>query len=219
MSKIFYTPPGYSGTSDLTASTGLNIIADARWSFSQQGFNDGATFGVSMGWPDSTRGNYYYGTNDTPQPMYSGELHLSAENWTIAVVGNTLTSYTVPGTGITYPSSQCRITVTGQWNIVRQPNSNSWNSIGVIYTGLTDTDAGSRAMHPWLLDYQSQQAVYVIQGADVTGGAINTFSDHEFWCKITESVTSNNSNYEFQSNSIARPVWSYSYSKSWEINV
>lgn len=213
----FYTPPGYSGTAELTASNGLSVIAAARWNFSQAGYNDQATFGVSMGWPDKAQGVYYYGTDDVPQPMYSGELHLSATDWPIAVVGNTLTSYYDPETGITYPATKCRITVTGHWDIVRQVNSNSFNSFGVLYNGLTNTNQGSRSMSPYLLNYTAPTVVYVIQGSSVQGGAQNTFSGQEFWCKITEYVSSDNSNKEFQSNSIVRPVWSYAYAKSWQI--
>ena len=217
--STFITPVGYSGTAELTASNGLVIIQQSRWTFSQQGYNDGATFGVSLSWPDRAVGQFSYGIPAQQiQPESSGELHLEATNWNIAVIGNDLTDYTDPDTHITYPASKCRISVTGSWNVIRQPNSNSWNSIGVFYNGLTNTDQGDRSMNPWLLNYTAPTVSYVIQGADVTGGAIDTFSSHLFYCKCIHSTTSNNSNREYQSNSIARPVWIYSYAKSWQID-
>jgi len=89
----------------------------------------------------------------------------------------------------------------------------------VIYTGLTETDEGDRAMNPYLLSFTATPRVtYLIQGAGVEGGAQDTFTPHVFFCRITESATTDNSNQEFQSNSIARPVWAYSYSKSWQIS-
>lgn len=227
----FITPPGYSGTAELTASNGLDIVEQGRWTFSQSGYNDGATFGVSIGGPVSsaqydygadTRGAYAdFSTGYQPPPPSQGQpsglLHLRAENWTIPVIGNTLTSYTDPDTGITYPASQCRITVTGQWIVARQVNSNAWNGFVINRVGVTETDQGTREMDPWLLSYTSPMVTYVIQGADVSGGAMDTFSDHVFYAKVTESANSPNSNREFQSNTIARPVWSFSYSKSWQI--
>jgi hypothetical protein len=72
-------------------------------------------------------------------------------------------------------------------------------------------------MNPNLLTFFTDLATYTIQGANVTGGAQDTFTNHEFYCRITEAATSDNSNKEFQSNTISRPVWAYSYSKSWEI--
>ena len=204
MSKIFYTPPGYSGTAELTASNGLTIDNVGIWKFSQAGYNDGMTFGLSLA---------------SPKPLDGGELQLSAENWNIAVVGNTLTEYYDPETGLTYSADQCRIQIIGQWNVIRQVNSNSWNSIGVDYTGLTSTDQGDRSMNPYLLNLLTSLSSYVIQGADVTGGAQDTFSNHIFYCQITESAQGTNSNKEFTSNTIARPVWMYSYAKSWEIDV
>ena len=159
MAKIFYTPPGYSGQAELTASNGLEILDQGRWRFSQAGYNDGATFGLGLSWPDKTlRGQYDYGPNSAPiQPQTGGLLHLSATNWPIAVVGNTLQSYYNPDTGETYPATQCRIQVTGQWLVVRQQNSNSFNSQGCDYSGRTTTDLGDREMvFPNLLTYGSQ---------------------------------------------------------------
>lgn len=207
----FVTPPGFSGQSELSASTGLAVVSQGEWLFSRSGYNDGATFGVSLGGPRR-------GDPGTPViTVDSGELHLRAQNWPIADVGNTLVAYTDPDSGDTYAASRCRILVTGSWRIIRQPNSNSFNSQGVIYRGLTVTDEGDRDMSPFLLNlFVSADRTYVIQGADVDGGAQNTFSDHVFFCRITESATTDNSNREFQSNSIARPVWSYTYSKSWQ---
>jgi len=227
----FITPAGYSGTAELTASNGLSIVEQGRWTFSQSGYNDGATFGVSIGGPVSamgydygadTRGSYaYFSTGYQPPPPSQGQpaglLHVEAENWTIPVIGNTLTSYTDPDSGQVYPASQCRIMVIGQWDVQRQVNSNSWNGFVINRTGLTETDQGSRTMDPWLLNYLAPLATYVIQGADVTGGAQDTFSSHKFFAKITETASSPNSNREFQSNTIARPVWRFSYSKSWQI--
>jgi hypothetical protein len=204
MSKIFYTPPGYSGTAELTASNGLIIDNFGIWKFSQAGYNDGATFGLTL---------------SSPRPLDGEELQLSAENWNIAVVGNTLTEYYDPNTGQTYTADQCRIQVIGQWVVIRQVNSNSWNSIGVNYTGLTSTDQGDRSMNPYLLNLSTVPVSYVIQGPDVTGGAQDTFSSHRFYCRITETAAGVNSNKEFTSNTIARPVWIYSYAKSWEITV
>jgi hypothetical protein len=219
MAKTFYTPPGYSGTAELTASTGLTVIDQGRWRFSQAGYNDQATFGLSLGWPDKTDNGYYSNAPGRVPALTGGLLHLRGENWTIAVVGNTLTSYTNPDTSETYPASQCRILVTGYWNIIRQPNTNSYNSFGTRWSAITQTDQGDRSMDPYLLNFVSQPVSYVIQGADVTGGAQNTFAAKVFECNFTESVTSVNSNKEFQSNTIVRPVWSYTYSKSWEIEV
>jgi hypothetical protein len=202
MSNTFYTPPGNSGTAELTASTGLIVHDQGLWRFSQAGYNDQATFGLSL-----TR----------PKPVNGGELNLAARGWTIANIGNELTEYYDPATGNTYPASQCRIQVTGQWQVVRQQNSNSYNSFGISYQGYTNTDLGNRSMNPNLLTFFTDLATYTIQGANVTGGAQDTFTNHEFYCRITEAATSDNSNKEFQSNTISRPVWAYSYSKSWEI--
>lgn len=220
MAKIFYTPPGYSGSAVLTASTGLTIVNQSRWRFSQAGYNDGATFGLSLSWPDKTvNGQYDYGPpGQKIKPLSGGLLEVEAQDWTIPVIGNQLTSYTDPDTSQTYPASQCRILITGQWKVNRLPNSNSYNSFGVSWVGITETDLGTREMDPYLLNYYSPSASYVIQGANVTGGAENTFSDHKFYCRVTESATSDNSNHEFQSNTITSPVWAFTYSKSWEID-
>lgn len=196
----FITP--YSGSAELTASTGLTVTDQGLWTFSKNTYNDGATFGLSLTYP---------------KPLTGGNLHLSATDWTIADIGNSLTSYTDPDTGITYPASQCRIEVTGRWQVIRQPNSDSFNSQGVEYSGHTHTDLGNRDMGPvFLLTFNTDYATYVIQGANVSGGAQDTFSGHEFYCRVTESATSDNSNREFQSNSITRPAWVYQYSKSWQ---
>lgn len=219
MSNIFYTPPGYSGSAQLTASTGLTINDQGRWRFSQQGYNDRATFGLSLGWPDTAyNGEFDYGSPGSQiRPLTGGLLSLSATNWTIPVIGNTLRSYTDPDTSITYPESQCRIQIHGQWQVTRQQNSNSYNSFGILYTGVTETDLGSRTFNPNLLSYNTIYATYTIQGADVTGGALDTFSDHEFFCRVTEATSSNNSNNEFQSNTITTPIFVYTYNMSWEI--
>jgi hypothetical protein len=221
VATIFFTPPGYSGSAELSASTGLEIIDQGHWRFSQAGYNDGATFGLGLGWPNhGYNGEYTYGAPPpNRQPLSGGLLHLTATDWPIAVVGNQLTDYTDPDTSITYTASQCQIIVRGQWQVTRQQNSNSFNSIGVLYDGLTETDQGGRPMNPWLLSYSSGFVTYVIQGADVQGGAQDTFSTQEFYCRVTELATSNNSNYEFQSNSVTRPVWVYTYSKRYEITV
>lgn len=201
MAKIFFTPPGYTGTAELTANTGLTVLSQGRWLYSKQGYNDGATFGLSL---------------THPSPQNGGELQLQATNWPIAVVGNTLTDYVDPDTGDTYPASQCRIQVRGQWTIIRQQNSNSFNGVGVMYGGFTNTDLGNRNYWgTWITGF----ATYTIQGADVTGGAINTFSGHVFFANMTETTSSDNSNKEYQSNTITRPVWTYTYTKSWEIDV
>jgi len=211
----FITP--FSGTAELTASNGLTIVSQGSWRFSQAGYNDGATFGVSMGGPVGAGTNPFVGPSTPPVTIESGELHLSAQDWSIAVVGNELTSYEDPNTSTVYPASKCRIQIVGYWNVIRRPNSNSFNSIGVIYSGTTDTDEGRRTMNPFLLNFVATPSVtYTIQGSGVDGGAVNNFSGHLFYCRINESVTTDNSNREFQSNSIARPVWSYSYTKSWQ---
>jgi hypothetical protein len=195
----FITP--YSGTAELTASNGLTVSEQGLWRFSQPGYNDGATFGLSL---------------THPSPLTGGTLSLAGQGWTIAVIGNTLTSYTDPDTSITYPASQCRITVTGQWVVVRQQNSNSFNGQGITYGGQTTTDQGGRSQGPYLLTYQSALATYVIQGSAVTGGAQDTFTGHDFTVTCTETATSDNSNREFQSNTIIRPTWNYTYAKSWQ---
>lgn len=221
VANFFYTPPGYSGISQLDAGNGLSIIEQGQWRYSQAGYNDGATFGLSIGGPGKPGDSPFYGgTGPIPGPEISGgELHLRAQNWPISVIGNTLSQYVDPVYG-TLPASKCRILVTGAWTVLRRQNSNSFNSIGVLYRGDTKTDLGDRIMaYPNLLSYTTPEASYVIQGAEVSGGAQNTFSDHVFFVKITELVNSDNSNREFQSNTVVRPVWVYSYRKSWEIDI
>lgn len=215
----FITP--YSGQAELTAGTGLTVTSQGRWTYSLQGYNDSATFGLSLGYPSIIGPNdFYYGPQQPNQvpPQSGGTLSLSAVNWPIAVIGNELTDYTDPDTGITYPASQCRILVTGYWEVIRQQNSNSFNGQGVMYSGSTQTNLGGREMNPYLLSYTSQTVSYVIQGADVAGGARDTFSDQVFSCDVTESATTDNSNKEFQSNTITRPSWIYTYAKSWQID-
>jgi hypothetical protein len=197
----FITP--FSGSAELTANTGLTVIDPGLWRYSQAGYNDGATFGLSL---------------THPKPTSGGLLHLRAENWPIAVIGNELTSYTDPDTGQTYGPELCRIVVSGAWSVIRQPNTNSFNSVGVDYAGTTVTDLGDRQMSPYLLSYTSPTATYIIQGSAVDGGAVDTFSTRVFSCQATESTTSPNSNKEYQSNSIIRPAWVYTYSKSWQIS-
>lgn len=199
----FVTPPGYSGTAELTASNGLEILDQGLWTFSRYSYADGASFGLSL---------------TSPQPTSGGELHLRAVDWTISGIGNDLTSWTDPDTAITYPASRCRITVTGYWQVPRQQNSDSFNSVGVLYAAVTETDQGTRIMDPWLLSYNTTESTYVIQGSDVDGGALDTFSDHVFECRLTESTRTHNSNGLYQSNSVTRPVWAYSYAKSWQID-
>jgi len=196
----FVTP--YSGSAELTAATGLVIENAGLWRFNQAGYVDNATFGLSLG---------------SSNPSDTGDLVLRAQNWTIAEIGNTLTEYTDPETGTTYPAAACRISVTGRWVVARQVNSNSFNSIGVSYRGLTETDQGSRIMDPFLLNYVSDPETLIIQGSAVSGGAENTFAAKLFRCRVTESTTTDNSNRQYQSNTTVRPVWAYEYSKSWQI--
>ena len=209
--STFITP--IAGTAELTTLTGLDVVSQGQWRFSQSGYNDSVSWGVSLGGPTQAAPKAPTAVVD------SGLLHLQAQSWTIAGAGNTLTSYTDPDSGITYGSDRCRILVTGAWSVPRRPNSNSFNSTGVIYDAVTETDEGSRSMNPFLLNYNTYALrSYVIQGAAVTGGAQDTFSGHVFFCRCQESVTTDNSNREFQSNSVAQPVWRYSYSKSWQID-
>lgn len=213
----FITP--YSGRAELTASNGLEIIELSRWEADRPSMPDPAVFCVTLSFPTRNLQGPYYDVNANPpppHPLESGLLYLRAQNWTIAEIGNALTSYTVPG-GPTYPASRCRITVIGAWQVIRAQISDSYNSFGVSYQGRTETDQGGRDMQTGsLLTYQAQPATYVIQGADVEGGAQNTFSSHEFWCRVTESASTVNSNRAFASNTFARPVWAYAYSKSWQ---
>lgn len=212
----FITP--FSGTAQLTASNGLEVVEQGRWLFSRFAYADGATFGVTLDFPTHNLLGPYYDTNANPPPPHaleSGLLHLRAKSWTIADIGNELSSYTPPG-GPTYPADKCRIVVTGYWWVIRTQISASYNSFGVNYKGRTETDQGGRDMADDLLTYQAQPATYVIQGSGVDGGAQDTFTDHEFFCRITESATTFNSNRAFTSNTSARPVWAYAYAKSWQ---
>jgi hypothetical protein len=199
---MFITPPEFQGSATLSASTGLQVVEAGLWRFSQAGYNDSATFGLTL---------------THPSPLESGLLHLQAVNWPIAVIGNDLTAYTDPDSGITYSAAQCKISVTGYWSVERQVISNSYNSFGVEYTGSTVTDQGSRTMTPWLLNFTADPVTYIRQGSAVAGGAQDTFSAHVFSCRLTESANSDNSNKQFQSNTTARPVWVYDFSKSWQI--
>lgn len=207
----FITP--IAGTAALTTLTGLTVLSQGAWLFSQSGFNDGVSWGVSLGGPTEAA------LKAPAATVSSGVLSLSAQNWSIVGAGNTLTAFTDPDTGETYGPERCRISVTGGWQVPRRPNSNSFNSTGVIYTGFTETDEGSRAMTPFLLNFDTYvQETYVIQGAAVAGGAQDTFSPHVFFCQCSESVTTDNSNREFQSNSTASPAWHYAFAKSWQID-
>lgn len=214
----FITPPELSGVGELTASTGLEVQEQGLWQFSQAGYNDGVTFGVSIGWPNSAYlGTSTYGAPPPPRdPLSAGQLRLRAQGWSIPG-GNDLTSYTDPDTGITYGAELCKITITGAWSVTREVNSDSYNSFGVERAGRTETDLGSRDMDPWLLSYTSPQATYVIQGSGVEGGALDTFTGHEFRCDITETARTTNSNYAFQSNTTCRPAWIYVYIRQWQV--
>jgi hypothetical protein len=195
----FFSPSNLQGTAELTATNGLTVLEQGLWQFSGSGYNDQATFGLSL---------------THPKPNDGGELRLEAQNWPIAVIGNQLTDYVGPDSTF-YPASQCRITIRGNWQIIRQQNSNSFNSIGVDYAGHTHTDLGNR---DYWGTFFTDDATYVIQGADVEGGAIDTFSDHLWYAHMTEATSTDNSNRLYQSNTISRPVWVYSYSKSWQIS-
>jgi len=195
----FITP--YSGSAELTASTGLTVVDPGLWTFSRQGYNDGATFGLSLGHPN---------------PLSGGLLHLRGVDWPIAEIGTELTSYTDPETSITYGPNVCRIVITGAWRVIRQQNSNSYNSFNITYSATTVTDLGDREMNPYLLSYVSPAATYIIQGSGVDGGAQDTFTSHVWEFRATETAASTNSNREFQSNTVTRPVWAYTYSKSWQ---
>jgi hypothetical protein len=214
----FITPPQDSGVAELTASTGLEIRSQGSWRFSAAGYNDGATFGLSRVGPNSADTPDRPGGSGQAATQSGGLLHLRAVNWPIAVIGNDLVSYTDPDSGVTYGADRCRITVRGRWIVTRQPNSNSMNSIGCIYQGRTETDLGDRDMVPTLVTLMSGPASYVIQGSMVQGGAIDTFSNHEWFCRCTETVTTDNSNRSFQSNTIVTPVWVYTYQRSWQID-
>lgn len=200
--STFYTPPGFSGSAELTAANGLQVIDQGLWRYSQAGYNDGATFGLSL---------------THPSPLDGKELHLRAQGWTISGVGNQLTEYIDPQTQQVYPADTCRITVTGNWQVIRQANSNSYNSFGVSWNAKTLTNLGGNDSNPYLLSFSSKLVTYTIQGSAVEGGAVDNFTDQEFWIRATESASSVNSNKEFQSNTIVRPVFVYNYSKSWQI--
>ena len=197
---MWLTPAGNWGYASLTVATGLEIVSQDLWQLSQAGYNDGATFGLSLTYP---------------RPETGGELVVRAQNWPIAVVGNELVPYTDPSTGITYGAEQCQISVTGQWQIIRQENSNSFVSFGIEHGGVTETDQGSRDY--WGTLYTPRQT-FVIQGSAVTGGALDTFTDHVFEVRATETATSDNSNRLFQSNTILRPAWVYEYQRRWQIS-
>jgi hypothetical protein len=217
--STFFTPMGFSGSAELTASTGLAILDQGSWRFSQSGYNDGATFGLSLGYPLSSQPqDFSYGPTTGTVPVLSGgELHLSAQNWPIAVIGNELTDYVGPDS-VFYPANRCRITVRGRWQITRQQNSNSFCGIGIEYGGETRTDSGDRSQGPSLLTLITGYGEYVIQGSGVTGGAQDTFSSHLFWVRCTETATSDNSNRTFQSNTVIRAAWIYDYAKSWQVD-
>ena len=217
----FITPPGYSGSAELNASNGLEIIYQGRWTFSQQGFNDGASFGLALNWPTHPGGDYQFDYGPYTPPMHpqsGGLLNLTAENWSIPVIGNTLQSYTDPDTSITYGPELCQIMLVGKWQVYRQQNANSYNSFNIEYNGTTETDQGGRNMNPDLLTYISPNTAYVIQGSSVEGGPRDTFSNHIFYASVTEEASTTNSNGEFQSNTITRPVWTYTYAMSWQID-
>jgi hypothetical protein len=182
----------------------LQIRDIALYQFSGPGFNNGQTFGLTLA---------------HPKPLSGGELHLSAQNWRIGDIGNDLVSYTDPDSGITYPASKCRITVTGHWSVTRKQNSNSFNSVGILYSGQTETDQATREMTDNdLLNLNPPDVTYVIQGSGVDGGAINTFGTHVFYCKVTEQATSDNSNKQFTSNTVTTPVWVYEWTRSWQVD-
>jgi len=212
MMPTFIAPSEFSGQAELTASTGLTVISPGQWKFSQAGYNDGATFGLSLNWPIRDV------VTAPKAPIDGGLLHLRAQNWSIPD-GSFLTAWTDPDSGITYSANQCQIIITGSWSVRRQVNSNSYNSFGVERGGRTQTDLGSRDMIPSLLSYLSPRATYVIQGSAVTGGAQNTFESHVFECRITEFANTDNSNYMFQSNTIVTPVWIYAYTRRWQIDI
>lgn len=217
----FITPSGYSGSAELNASSGLTVVDQGRWFFSRQGYNDGATFGLGLNWPTHPGGDYQFDYGPYTPPMHpqsGGLLNLTAENWSIPVIGNTLQSYTDTDTGITYGPDRCRITVLGRWQVERYVNTNSYNSFNVQFIGTSETDQGGRTMNPDLLSYTSPTTAYYIQGNSVTGGALDTFSNHLFYVRVTEEASTTNSNAEFQSNTITRPIWSYSYAMSWQID-
>lgn len=221
MTSQWITPPGDQGQAQLTASTGLEIQDLGRWRFSQAGYNDGATFGLSLGWPAGAESaqDFYWGPRDRqPPPQSGGELSLRAQDWSVATIGNQLTSWTDPATGITWGLERCQILVQGRWQVQRLPNSNSFVSIGISWQGITDTDTGGREMYPWLLDYVGPMRQYLRQGAATPGGAQDTLTTHVLHCRCTEITTSDNSNHEYQSNTLCRPVWAYSWQRRWWVD-
>lgn len=195
----FFTPPEFQGQAELTCATGLSVVSQGLWQFSQAGYNDSATFGVSL---------------THPRPQASGLLHVRAQNWNIAVVGNSLTPWVVDGVEI-YGAAQCQITVTGRWLVVLQDNSNSFNGVGVEHSGSIITDQGSTGF--WGT-YQGAQTRYVIQGSAVSGGAQDTFSSHVFEARCEQTTSTDNSNRQYQSNTVCRPAWVYSFAKSWQVS-
>jgi hypothetical protein len=197
MTTPWIEPRDQQGQAELTVVTGLEITSQDLWTLSLAGYNDGATFGLSL---------------THPRPEAGGELRVRAQGWPIAHIGNQLVSYTDPDTGVTYGADRCEIRVTGQWQIIRAENSNSFVSFGIIHGGVTDTDQGSRDY--WGTLYTPRQT-FRIAGAAVPGGAADTFTDHVFRVRATETATSDNSNRLFQSNTILRPAWVYSYLRRW----
>jgi hypothetical protein len=194
----FITP--FTGSAALTVSTGLNIEDQGTWMFEPPAYVDGITFGVTLA--NAFNAN-------------SGELHLRATNWTIPVIGNALTSYTDPDTHITYPASKCQIKLVGRWQIRRTINTASNTSQGVLYNSYTLTDQGDRTKAgTWYTPYHT----FIIQGDQVEGGAIDTFTTHEFWCRIVERTATRNTNGLYVSNTVASPIWAYDYYKSWQTN-
>ena len=190
-------PPDQAGDAELTVATGLGIVSQDLWTLSLAGYNDGATFGLSLTYP---------------RPEAGGELLVQAQDWYIGTIGNELVAYTDPSTGITYGADRCQIQISGQWQIIRQENSNSFVSFGIEHGGVTETDQGSRDY--WGTLYTPRQT-FVIQGAVVPGGAQDTFTTRLFRVRATETATSDNSNRLFQSNTILRPAWVYSYMRRW----
>ena len=190
-------PPDQQGDAELTVATGLEIRSQDLWTLSLSGYNDGATFGLSLTYP---------------RPEAGGELVVEAQNWPVANIGNDLIPYTDPDTGITYGADRCQILVSGQWQIIRQENSNSFVSFGVTHGGVTETDQGSRDY--WGTLYTPRQT-FRRQGAAVPGGAQDTLTTRMWRVRATETATSENSNRLFQSNTILRPAWVYRYLRRW----
>ena len=57
----FITP--YSGSAQLTASNGLEVVESGRWQFSRFSYADGATFGVTLDFPTRDLQGPYYDVN------------------------------------------------------------------------------------------------------------------------------------------------------------